>query len=107
MTRRNDTRELSAASEHIMKNVKGFMGGVDELLRATAHLSGENLAATRAKVGEQIEELRDVLGDAGGYAANQAKHAAVATDRYVHRYPWQAIGIAMAAGIVLGYLSRR
>jgi ElaB/YqjD/DUF883 family membrane-anchored ribosome-binding protein len=107
MSRRTDTRELSAASDHIMKNVKGFMGGVDELLRATAHLSGENLAATRAKVGEQIEELRDVLGEAGDYARDQAKHAAVATDRYVHRYPWQAIGIAMAAGIALGFLSRR
>jgi len=107
MSRRNDTREISTAGEHIMKNVRGFMGGVDELLRATAHLSGENLAATRARVGEQIEELRDVLGEAGGFAADQAKQAAVATDRYVHRYPWQAIGVAMAAGIALGYLSRR
>jgi len=89
-----------------MKNVRGFMGGVDELLRATAHLSGEGLAATRARVGEQIEELRDALGEAGGYAAEQARHAAQTTDRYVHRYPWQAIGIAMAAGIALGYLSR-
>ena len=107
MSRRNDTRELSNASDHIMKNVRGVMGGVDELLRATAHLSGEGLAATRAKVGEQIEELRDVLGDAGGFAADQARQAAVATDRYVHKYPWQAIGVAMAAGIALGYLSRR
>lgn len=90
-----------------MKNIKGVMGGVDELLRATAHVSGEGLAATRAKVGEQLEELRDVLGDAQSYAAGQARQAAVATDRYVHRYPWQAIGIAMAAGIALGFLSRR
>lgn len=107
MTRRNDTRELTAAGDHIMKNVRGFMGGVEELLRATAHVSGEGLSATRAKVGEQIEELRDVLGEAGNYASDHARQAAEATDRYVHRYPWQAIGVAMAAGIALGYLSRR
>lgn len=107
MSRRNDTHELSAAGDHIMKNVRGVMGGVEELLRATAHLSGEGLSATRAKVGEQLEDLRDALGEAQTYATAQAKAAAVATDRYVHRYPWQAIGVAMAAGIALGYLSRR
>lgn len=104
MARRN---EVSSASDHIMKNVRGVMGGVEELLRATAHVSGEGLAATRAKVGDQVEELRDALGEAQGYAVDTAKHAAAATDRYVHRYPWQAIGVAMAAGIALGYLSRR
>jgi len=107
MTRRNDTRELTAAGDHIMKNVRGFMGGVEELLRATAHVSGEGLSATRARVGEQIEELRDVLGEAGSYANDHARQAAEVTDRYVHKYPWQAIGVAMAAGIALGYLSRR
>lgn len=107
MTRRNDTRELSMAGDHIMKNVKGVMGGVEELLRATAHVSGEGLSATRAKVGEQLDELRDALGEAQSYATEQARAAAAATDRYVHRYPWQAIGVAMAAGIALGYLSRR
>jgi ElaB/YqjD/DUF883 family membrane-anchored ribosome-binding protein len=106
MTRRSE-RELTQAGDHIMKNVRGFMGGVEELLRATAHVSGENLAATRARVGEQLEELREVAGDAGGYALERAREAAVTTDRYVHKYPWQAIGVAMAAGIALGFLSRR
>ena len=107
MNRRSEMREVSNASDHIMKNVRGFMGGVEELLRATAHVSGEGLAAARAKVEDQIDELREAAGDAQDYARTQARQAVASTDRYVHRYPWQAIGIAMAAGIALGYLSRR
>lgn len=107
MNRRNDIRELSAAGDRIMKNVRGVAGGAEELLRATAHYSGEGLAAARAKVQDQLEELNEMLGDAGDYARDQARKAATTTDRYVHRNPWQAIGVAMAVGVVLGFLSRR
>lgn len=107
MNRRSDIREFSVAGERIMKNVKGVAGGAEELLRATAHISGEGLAAARAKVQEQLEDLQDALGEAGEYAREQTHKAAVHTDRYVHRNPWQAIGVAMAVGVALGFLSRR
>lgn len=107
MSRRNDARDISNASDHVLKNVRGFMGGVEELLRATAHFSGEGLAAARSQVEDQVEELRETLGDAQDYARAQTRRAVNTTDRYVHKNPWQAIGIAMAAGVVLGYLSNR
>lgn len=107
MNRRTDTHDISAAGDRILKNVRGIAGGTEELLRATAHFSGEGLAAARARVQEQLEELHDTLGDAGEYAREQARRAATGTDRYVHRNPWQAMGIAMAVGVALGYLSRR
>lgn len=103
----NRRSEIEMSGDRIMKNVKGIAGGAEELLRATAHMSGEGLAAARAKVEEQLEELHDMLGDAQDYAVKQARKAAVTTDRYVHHNPWQAIGLAMAAGVLLGYLSRR
>lgn len=107
MSRRSDIREMSSASEHIMKNVKGIAGGVEELLRATAHFSGEGLAATRAKVSEQLDDLREAMGDAGDYTLEAAKRGAQHADHYVHKNPWQAIGVAMAVGVALGWLSGR
>jgi ElaB/YqjD/DUF883 family membrane-anchored ribosome-binding protein len=107
MSRRSEMRDMTAASDHIMKNVRGFVGGAEELLRATAHFSGEGLAAARAKVEDQLEELRESLGDAGEFATEHARRAAVTTDRYVHKNPWQAIGVAMAVGVLLGFLSNR
>ena len=106
MSRRSDLRDMSGASDRVMKNVRGFTGGVEELLRATAHFSGEGLAAARARVEEQVEDLREALAEAGEYAVERTKSAAHETDRYVHKNPWQAIGIAMAAGVVVGWLSR-
>ena len=107
MSRRSDVRDMSAASDHIMKNVKGIAGGVDELLRATAHFSGEGLAATRAKVSDQLDELREAMSDAGDYTLAAGKRAAHEADQYVHKNPWQAIGVAMAVGVALGWLSGR
>ncbi|HUR41976.1 MAG TPA: DUF883 family protein [Verrucomicrobiae bacterium] len=107
MSRRTDTRDISNASDHVLKNVRGFVGGVEELLRATAHFSGEGLAAARSRVEGQVEDLRESIGDAQAFALDQTRRAAHDTDRYVHKKPWQAIGIAMAAGVVLGYLSNR
>jgi ElaB/YqjD/DUF883 family membrane-anchored ribosome-binding protein len=107
MSRRSEVREMSDATDRIMKNIKGFAGGAEELLRATAHFSGEGLAATRAKVAEQLEELRETMGDAGDFTLEQTKRAAREADHYVHRNPWQAIGVAMAVGVALGWLSRR
>ena len=107
MTRRSDLNEISAASEHVMKNVRGFVDGAEELLRATAHFSGEGLAAARARVAEQVDELRQTMGDARDYARDKARRAAVTTDQYVRHNPWQAVGIAMAAGVAIGFLARR
>lgn len=107
MTRRSDLRDVSDAGERVMRNVKGVVGGAEELLRATAHFSGEGLAAARARVEEQIESLRETLGDASEYATENARRAVQNTDRYVHKNPWQAIGIAMAVGVLLGYFSGR
>src|SRR5436190_12570815 len=105
MNRRSDVHEISAAGEHIMKNARGFLDGAEELLRATAHYSGENLAAARARMTEQVDQMREVVGDAGVYARDRARQAATATDQYVHRNPWQAIGIAAATGVLVGWLT--
>lgn len=107
MSRRTELRDMNAATDRIMRNVKGMAGGAEELLRATAHFSGEGLAAARAKMAEQLDELREVMGDAGDVTLEATKRAAQHTDQYVHKNPWQAIGIAMAVGVALGWLSGR
>jgi ElaB/YqjD/DUF883 family membrane-anchored ribosome-binding protein len=104
---RRDPHEISTAGEHMLKNVRGFLDGAEELLRATAHYSGENLAAARARMTEQVDQMREVVGDAGLYARDRARQAATATDQYVHRNPWQAIGIAAATGVLVGWLTSR
>lgn len=99
--------ELGAAGDQILTNLSGFVEGAEDLLRATRHVSGEGLAAARAKVEDKIEDVREALQDAEEFARVQAVRAAKGTDRWVHRNPWQAVGIAAGVGIVLGFLSSR
>ena len=42
-----------------------------------------------------------------GSAQAATPQAAKATDEYVHDNPWQAVGIAAVAGVVLGLLISR
>lgn len=107
MSRSKATHDVHSAGDRIIDNLGGFIEGAEDLLKATKHFSGENLAAARARVEEQIDSVRDALGDARDFARDQARDAVRGTDRYVHRNPWQAIGIAMAVGIALGYFSQR
>lgn len=106
MNRRAET-QLGAAGERILSNLGGFVEGAEDLLRATKHISGEGLAAARARVEDQIEDVREALKDAEDFAREQATRAAKGADRWVHRNPWQAVGIAAGAGILLGFLSAR
>lgn len=104
---RKAATEVHAAGDRILDNLGGFIEGAEDLLKATKHFSGENLAAARARVEDELEGVRDALGEAQAYARDQARQAIRTTDRYVHRNPWQAIGVAMAVGVALGWLSNR
>lgn len=104
---RKASHDVHASGERILENLGGFIEGAEELLKATKHFSGENLAAARSRVEEQIDGVRDALGEAQDFASTQARQAVRGTDRYVHKNPWQAIGIAMAVGVLLGYFSQR
>jgi len=46
----------------------------------------------------QLDELEDS-------AIHKARHAARATDRTVHSHPYGAMGIAAAAGLLIGFLA--
>jgi len=39
--------------------------------------------------------------------ADKAKAAAVSTDDFVHRNPWEAVGVAAGLGLLIGLFIRR
>jgi ElaB/YqjD/DUF883 family membrane-anchored ribosome-binding protein len=66
-------------------------------------VSAEKLAADlRLVVSDAEALLRATVGQVGETAA-----AARATDDYVRENPWQAVGVAVLAGIALGLLISR
>jgi ElaB/YqjD/DUF883 family membrane-anchored ribosome-binding protein len=86
---------------------RGVIGDAENLLRAVANLSGETIAAAREKLQARIESARGLLAEGEEMAKARAKELATTADGYVRESPWQAVGIGLALGIVIGYLGNR
>ena len=93
--------------DKLVSDMKTVIADAEELLRATASQAGDKAAAARVKVQESIDTAKHKLADLGEVGVDKAKAAARATDDFVHDNPWQAVGIAAAAGVVLGLLISR
>lgn len=94
-------------SEQLIADFKVAVADAEALLHETANQGGEKLAAVRAKAAESLRVAKARMAEAQAEMLARAKAAAKATDEYVHENPWQAIGVAAGAGLVIGYLLGR
>jgi ElaB/YqjD/DUF883 family membrane-anchored ribosome-binding protein len=101
------TSTLGSTGERPTPDFRGVLNDAEELIRAVANLGGESVAQARAKLEERLTQVRGMLADGEVIAREKAKMAAQQADAYVHERPWQAVGIGVAIGIVLGFISRR
>ena len=99
--------EFNQAQSRMAGDIKAVIADGENLLKAAAEVSGEGFAATRAQFEEKFRNARASLGDASRAAVQSARNTAAATDNYVHASPWIAIGVAAAAGVVIGFLATR
>jgi ElaB/YqjD/DUF883 family membrane-anchored ribosome-binding protein len=100
-----DTNEVTR--EKLVSDIMLVIGDAEELLSATAGQAGEKITAARARIQANLKVAKQRLADVGGVAAERAKVAAQATDEFVREHPWQAVGVAAAAGVILGMLISR
>jgi ElaB/YqjD/DUF883 family membrane-anchored ribosome-binding protein len=93
--------------EKLVADLKVVVADAEELLRATASQAGEKAAAARARIEASLATAKVKLSEAEQALLEKTKQAAKATDEYVQENPWQAVGIAAVAGLVLGVLIAR
>lgn len=93
--------------DKLVADLKVLIADSEELLRASAGQAGEKIAAARERVQASLATAKVKLADAERAVLEQTKKAAKAADEFVHENPWKAVGIAAAAGVVLGLLINR
>ncbi|MFA5628256.1 MAG: DUF883 family protein [Thiohalomonadaceae bacterium] len=98
---------VEASKEQLVADFKKVVADAEELLKATAKHGGEELHDVRARAEESIRAVKARLTEEGVELMDRTKHAAKATDAYIHKNPWQAIGIAAGVGLVVGLLTGR
>jgi ElaB/YqjD/DUF883 family membrane-anchored ribosome-binding protein len=93
--------------DKLVADLKVVVADAEELLRATASQAGEKVSVARERIQASLATAKVKLAEAERALLERTKEAAKATDDYVRDNPWQAVGIAAVAGLVLGILISR
>jgi ElaB/YqjD/DUF883 family membrane-anchored ribosome-binding protein len=96
-----------AVKERLTHDLKALVSGAEDLLKVTAANAGAEYASVKQKLERNLVSPRDQLDHLEHAAMVKARHAARATDNYVHDNPWQSIGMGAALGLVIGVLIGR
>ena len=100
----NDTQ---AVRQKLTEDFRQVMDDIDALMKASVNKAEGDVTALRTRIRDRLETVKDRAVDFQDEAIGRAKEAARATDDYVHHHPWTSVGIAAAAGVVLGMLIGR
>jgi ElaB/YqjD/DUF883 family membrane-anchored ribosome-binding protein len=86
------------SEEQFIESVKESLDDAEQLLREAAEATGDKAAELRESALLSLKRTREALYD------TQDELLERVTDDYVHDNPWQAIGLAGLAGVLLGAL---
>jgi ElaB/YqjD/DUF883 family membrane-anchored ribosome-binding protein len=114
----NARRSIATGSTEPTKDAEGDRGTVDRLmadlsvlatdmeqvLKATASQTGQQVTQVRAKAEESLKTARARVAEfkLQGAALAKTRAAGRATDHYVRANPWQVMAICGVVGLVLG-----
>ncbi len=97
-------QDLSNKEEQFIDNVKESLDDAEKLLREAASATGDKAAEMRESAMQSLRRTREALYDTQDVVLERGRRAARVTDDYVRDNPWQAIGMAGLAGVLIGAL---
>ncbi len=100
-------REFDRARGRMAGDFKSLITDGEDLLKAAASVSGEGFTGARAKFEEKLRSAKARLADASQPVFDTTREAAAAADDYVHGSPWTVIGVAIAAGVLIGFFAAK
>lgn len=93
--------------DKLVTDLKGVVADADDLLKEVGRSSAEEFAVARANIEGRLGGARAGLEDARNAVTEKVRGAADATEGYVKENPWTAIGVGLAAGLIVGFLVSR
>jgi ElaB/YqjD/DUF883 family membrane-anchored ribosome-binding protein len=101
------TETEKVTTDKLFSDLQTVIEDAEALLQATASQTGEKIEAIRSRAKASVGQARERLSEIQKNTADQARQAAESADEYVHKNPWQAVGIAAGIGLLLGVLINR
>jgi ElaB/YqjD/DUF883 family membrane-anchored ribosome-binding protein len=87
--------------------INNFIADIEDVLAKAGHIVDADVTRLRESLREKMSVAKSGLTEGGRRVGEAARGAATATGNYVHRNPWQVIGIAAMTGAAVGYLVAR
>jgi len=99
---------FEGSKQALVKDLKNVVSDADDLINNVATATADEFAAARTKLEARLTQAKTRLMDASMAVSDKARCTVDATDKYVSDNPWKMLGVAAAAGVVIGaILSRR
>jgi len=102
----NDISQAARADAKV-REVPNLSADVQNLLGRVAHVADPEIARLRARIERGLATAKKTITDGTDRVQRQAKDMLTTGDDYVRDRPWQAVGVAAAVGLFLGFLVAR
>lgn len=96
-----------AQGNPVGRDVQNVVSEAQELLKTVKDEGASRIDDVKSRMAGQYETARAKLDDTYHSVQEGAKVAMTSTDAYVRSNPWRAVGIAAAAGAIIGFLASR
>ena len=94
-------------SNPVGRDVQNVVSEAQELLKTVKDEGANQMDNVKSKLASQYDVARQKFTEIQGTVTDGAKVAMDTTDQYVRSNPWTAVGIAAAAGAIIGFLASR
>jgi ElaB/YqjD/DUF883 family membrane-anchored ribosome-binding protein len=99
--------EVQINSESLIGDFKALMADAEDLIKATASHEDGPLSAIRSKALDTLSNAKESISSIEGTVSEKARVVAEQADDFVHRNPWEAVGVAAGLGLLIGLFIRR
>jgi ElaB/YqjD/DUF883 family membrane-anchored ribosome-binding protein len=99
--------EFERARGRMAGDFRTMITDSEDLLKAAATVSGEGFSAARTKFEEKLQRAKAALADVSQPLVDRTRETAAAADDYVRGNPWAVAGVAIAAGVLIGFLAAK
>ena len=105
------THASTVTKGQLIEQFHAVVTETEQLLKSVVTAGGEKAGALRSGAEQSLEKAKERLRELERAAVDQVEAASKSTDAYVHKHPWQSIGMAagltVVAGVVIGLMLNR
>lgn len=97
----------AGAQSSVSREFHNFLADIEDLIKETTSLTGDDLARARVKLNARIASAKASAENMGETVVQRARQTANVTNAYVHEKPWKAVGASAAIAFLFGLVIAR